>query len=93
MADTLGTSYKETARQWGAKYQKDGLISNEELRGAHMFAAHLDKSHLSTELQIIALHEGRKVDRECMTAIIDFIGKEKASEIIKPILMKYHKTK
>lgn len=86
-------SYKQVASEWFLTESAKGNVGEAEKRGAMLFADHLDKSHLGADLQVLALQAGRDVDRECMKALIDAIGNEKAREILEPILLKNRATK
>lgn len=83
----IGQSYKEKVLQW--KGTQGGDVLPEALAGAQSFAEWLDSSQLGLHLEVVAMIEGRKVDRECMKALIDALGESKASEILKPILAKF----
>ena len=82
-------SYKQVCSQWFLDEAATGKIGAAEKAGAEMFAAHLDKVHLGADLQVLALQQGREVDRQCMTALIEALGEAKASEILKPVLARF----
>lgn len=86
----IGLTYKEKVNEWVSK--QDGTIVPAALAGAQSFAEWLDSSQLGLHLEVVALIEGRKVDRECMKALIEAIGEDKASDIVRPILAKFKRT-
>lgn len=55
------------------------------------FAHHLDAfTTLDTKLEILALREARKIDREFMTEMIEELGLEKAKEIARRVNDKHN---
>ena len=94
MSEVAMKTYKQRAADWWEELSKDGTAPLSLRAGGEKFAAFLDSFRdLTPELQVIAMLEAKKVDRACMEALIDEIGKERASEVLKPILMRFHKTK
>lgn len=82
-------TYKQACTDFCLEEAQTGTFGVAEKAGAERFAAYLDKSHLSSALQVLALQQGREVDRVCMTALINHLGEEKAGEILKPILAQF----
>ena len=90
MTDILGTTYKKVFQDWKREEEATGSLPLTAFTGAERFAAWLDRFNTITpELQVLALTQGRKVDQECISALIDELGTDKAAPIIQRIAAKY----
>lgn len=90
MSEIIIKTYKSLVSDWWDKENVKGTALYSSKVGAEKFAAYLDTfKDLTPELQVLAMLEAKKVDRECMSALIDHIGQDEASRILKPILGKF----
>lgn len=92
MADSLGKTFKQECSEWHLKGTENGTLGAPDREGAMKFAAYLDGFHfLTPQLQLLAVMQSRKIDAEFINALVDVVGKEKATEIARGIHAKYMK--
>lgn len=90
MAETIGKTFKQECNEWFEKETAKGTVGMPDKEGALKFAAYLDGFHfLTPQLQLLAVMQSRKIDAEFISALVDALGKEKATEIAKAIHAKY----
>jgi hypothetical protein len=93
----LSKTYKDIAGEFVHDNVMDGengtnAFSEEEIKGIHLFAEHLDsKNVLTHQLEMLAVLQARKIDREFMELLIEAVGLPKAKELAL-IINKKHRT-
>ena len=88
----FGKTFTEAATEWKDAMAKAGTLADTTLVDA--FASWLDRNKfLTPQLQLLAMIQARKVDAEFISALIDVVGTEKATEIAKGIHARYNVVK
>lgn len=85
---TTGKTFKQASAEWWevecARPEYRGMFPSPIL--VEKFAAWLDEfQFLTPQLQVLAMLSAREVDKEFISALIDEVGKEKATEIARKI--------
>lgn len=93
MASKLGKSFKDAYSDWSVEEKAKGLMPEAAYGGAERFAEWLDRfQFLTPQLQVLAMIQARRVDAELISALIDVVGTEKATEIARGIQKRYQVT-
>jgi len=86
----FGKTFASAFAEWKALRESEtgGTLANTDM--VKSFADWLDRTKFVTpHLALIGMTEARKVDQAMMQALIEEIGEERATEIIKPIAARY----
>ena len=85
----FGKTFAEACAEWKGAMAKNGTLADTTLVDA--FAGWLDRTKfLTPQLQLLAMIQARKVDAEFISALIDVVSIEKATEIAKGIHARYN---
>lgn len=91
---TLSMTYKELAIKFYENQTVETLeaTSHDPFNLLLMFAANLDSQNVLThQLELLAIMQARKIDREFMQLLIDEVGLPKAKEIALKVNQKHRK--
>jgi hypothetical protein len=95
VANTIDNKLSKTYKEVVDELIETGIFkSSDEINGAKEFAKYLDGNNVMThELTLLAIQQSRKIDRELITKLVEFIGIDKARDIVREVVNNHRHTK